>query len=1624
MRHFILFAVLVLTAAPAIAAVDQNGNQQSDVWEAKFDAEGLPAGADSDGDGVSNRDESIAGTDPFDSLSFPMLGDTPAEPGKYYALEAAADLFAPWITITNIPATNASLLAAVDLSLFTQRLFRVRVNDVYSDASGLSDWEKLQAGLSLSNMYSNGRYDLLGQAISDYAYVTGALAEQNVLSIIASDLTSTQPDPGSPAQDPGSFTILRGGIPFHAVTGAISVAGNAVEGVDYEDLPDTFDLAPGVVSMTVLLTPKANTNRTAPGLANVTLQPGAGYERGSPSSAGIVVNPSPSPAGTGLLAQYYDRTNTSFSSGQASFTNATLLVTRIDPTVNFVWNNTNRPAPEFTTNLTYLCRWSGQVQPQYSEPYYFIARSDDGTRLWVNGQLVVSSWFNQGAADRTSLPMDLVAGTRYDIVMEYYQSSGNAEAKLYWYSPSQPKQIIPSSRLYPTNAAPAAAPAVVSFATAYAILGYPFSNVVAVNNGATITSVGPMPPGLAYNASNRLIHGVPTLAGRFQINITATNAAGSASGLLDLTVIDTGAVISREIWTNVPGTLVKDIPVGTPPDVTGQLATLDGAPAFGANYGERWRGYFTAPLTGNYYFWIAASDAAELWIANDGEQVNRVRRCWVAPSHATGPQSWTNHPSQKSPWLALVAGQRYYLEVLHKVGTNGNGHVAVGWVRPDQTNALPDEVVPGQVLSPFIPAVANTSTGTLYAATMLAQGTAISHGIGTATLVLSPDETYATLKFAYTNLTTPVNGAHVHSDPYKTHPSQIIYDIDDFEPAADGSYHWEIEPAGTLSAADILEVIREGKAFINIHTVNYPAGEIRGNFTLAIGSSSFTPPPDPPAWTDDHDSTNAASRFLAQATFGPSPSDIEAVRAMGYEAWIDSQFALPPTLFLPHVLSNATADPGNSFPNTLMWNTWWRRAVSAPDQLRQRVAFALSEIFVVSDVGPLNYNARIQSAYYDVLLQNAFGNFRELLERVTLSPAMGRYLDMVANEKGNIVTGTHPNENYAREILQLFSIGLYRLWPDGTLVMNSKGTIVPTYDQQEIIGYAAAFTGWNYHQTNQANGRLPTNWYPPYPYNDTNDMTLVPTRHDLGAKRMLDNVVLPPATGLETNSANVEYDYYGQKDLELAHDTIFNNENVGPFICRQLIQRLVTSHPSREYVYRVAQKFNDNGFGVRGDMQAVIKAILLDYEARSPAVAAQPAFGKQREPLLRVTGVARAFPSPPPMTGTYAQADSSFITVTTPSGHRLASGDRARLTFTSGSPLPSPARYDVVIVNTNTFSVLAQGITTGRYSQLDTVITVTSSVHGLAGGDRVYLAFTTGGAANGGYTVVTSASLATFTVNAPDAATRNGTVVFARHSGGYAIYGQTTSLNRIKFVLNTYHGLATGDQVQAKFFSGIATNGVYVVSQIDDERTFYVWTTNQLNATESSQVIYPLVPPPLNRSGSVVLDYNTFIMDLTDTELGQTPLNSPTVFNFFFPDYKFAGILAAAGLTTPEFQLTSDTTVANQNNFLAGAVINSQGTNTSGLSSFRSGSEAITIDLGPWFSSMYAGSNGIPLMVDAMSSILMAGQLNTNARNMIINYCRTGIAYNATNPTPAQIRDRVRGAAHQLIVSPDFTIQR
>ncbi|HMJ91366.1 MAG TPA: DUF1800 family protein, partial [Candidatus Acidoferrum sp.] len=1181
--------------------------------------------------------------------------------------------------------------------------------------------------------------------------------------------------------------------------------------------------------------------------------------------------------GSGLTGDYFTNASATYTN-MINFHPTNLFFTTNNAAIDINWGPATTPN---LSNGNYTVRWSGQVEPQYSELYFFETRADDGVKLWVNDQLIIDRW--QIGNSTWTGSIQLVAGVRYNIRLEYFNRGGPGRTRLSWYSASQPRQVVPSSRLYPASGGYAPG-AVTSPLFAVAFVGQPFTYTVAGANTPLGFGASNVPPGLSFNPTNGVISGIPTFAGNFNLTVSSSNSAGVGESVLQLEVIDSGSSVTREVWLGAAGTTVAEIPLHLPASQTNAIGNLEGISNFGDNYGERVRGFLIAPATGNYYFWIAGNSSAELWISNDKEPANKVRRAYVSNPKPTTPQQWNLQSNQQSAWLALVAGRRYYIEVLHKAGKGANDHWAVGWLLdPTGTNTAPSGVVPGYVLAPYVEPPANEIPGTLYSANMVAQAGALSSGVGSATLRLSADESHAVLRYSHAGLSAPVTAKHIHADTYlgKNGQGQIVFDIDTATQEADGSYIWNLEPSGPLTTADLIEIIKQGKAYINVHSVNYPGGEINGHFGLAAGTRKFTPPPLGPTWTADHANPNAAARFLQQATFGASPSEIKALKTLGYEGWINKQFKAPLSGHLTNVYANAVPNAG--YPGVLTFNTWWRQSVGAPDQLRQRVAFALSQIMVVSETGPLVDNSRALSAYYDVLLKHSFGNFRDLLEDVTLSPAMGIYLDMRRNDKGNIAAGTHPNENYAREILQLFSVGLNRMWPDGTLVLNSAGDIVPTYDQDVIIGYSHVFTGWNYWQTNQANKRLPVNWNPGADY--VRPMVLVPTHHELGTKRLLDNVVLPAASGVQLISTNTDFDTYCSRDLELALDSIFHNQNVGPFICRQLIQRLVTSHPSRDYLYRVVQKFNDNGKGVRGDMQAVIKAILLDYEARSANVVALPTSGKQREPLLRATAVARALPAPAPLKAKYQQTGSQTVIITTSKPHRLSSSDDVLLSFGKGGP-PSQIYNNVTVIDGRTLAVNGGGATFATYGQVGTTITITNSGHGLSVGAQLYLTVSSGGARSGIHTVNAVLSGSAFTVNATVGATRAGSCAFVK----WTDLGFNQTGSNITFTTSRPHDLTVGKSVYINFQDGQAPDGVYRIASVPSLTRFTVIGTVAANRNDSATVL-PLVGAPVFRSGAVTLHYNNWNMNYTDggfsSSLSQTPLNSPTVFNFFFPDYKF-----------------------------------------------------------------------------------------------------------------------------------------
>jgi uncharacterized protein (DUF1800 family) len=342
-----------------------------------------------------------------------------------------------------------------------------------------------------------------------------------------------------------------------------------------------------------------------------------------------------------------------------------------------------------------------------------------------------------------------------------------------------------------------------------------------------------------------------------------------------------------------------------------------------------------------------------------------------------------------------------------------------------------------------------------------------------------------------------------------------------------------------------------------------------------------------------------AARFLAQATLGAGKSDIGAVQASGFSAWLDAQFATPQSQsHYAWLAAHGYNDEKYRNNANGLDNTIWRKLIASPDALRQRVTLALSEICVVSVLGVSTpWRQFAVGNYLDLLENNAFGNYRTLLGQISLSTAMGYYLTFRGNAKANPNTGSQPDENYARELMQLMTLGLYKLNVDGTPQATE------TYGQADVSGLARVFTGWDLDTTGLASPLPPDVHRRP--------MAQVASRYETGSKSFLGTTI---AAGASASAS-----------LNTALDTLFGHPNLPPFIGRQLIQRLVTSNPSPAYVARVAAVFADNGAGVRGDMKALLRAILLDTEARDLANAASPSFGKLREPVTRFLNWARAF---------------------------------------------------------------------------------------------------------------------------------------------------------------------------------------------------------------------------------------------------------------------------------------------------------------------------------------------------------------------------------------------------------------
>lgn len=410
----------------------------------------------------------------------------------------------------------------------------------------------------------------------------------------------------------------------------------------------------------------------------------------------------------------------------------------------------------------------------------------------------------------------------------------------------------------------------------------------------------------------------------------------------------------------------------------------------------------------------------------------------------------------------------------------------------------------------------------------------------------------------------------------------------------------------------------------NLQKVNVSSSSTTINGKQTITSTGFLP------------NYSAASRFLSQATFGSTYTQIQNVASQGIERWLDTQLAMPNSFRLETYVQNlhqSMVDSLNQLNgvNTYTLNNvgvsnwhfdaaWFQGCMTSQDQLRWRVAFALSEIFVTSRISAFDGNPYALASYYDVLSDNAFGNYRTLIDKITYHPSMGVYLTFLNNKATDTVKQTYPDENYAREIMQLFSIGLYQLNLDGTEKKDSNNKSIPTYNNDDIANLAKVFTGLSWGDSEYLGSNSKNYWSYTKRMKfyglDSSDAKKNPWKtnpriidgHERGTKTFLGSTVDPTASRTAMQ---------GEADIQDALNIIFNHPNVGPFIARRLIQRLVTSNPSPAFIQRIASVFNNNGSGVRGDLKTVVRAILLDQDARNCCGDGTESAGALREPFIR-----------------------------------------------------------------------------------------------------------------------------------------------------------------------------------------------------------------------------------------------------------------------------------------------------------------------------------------------------------------------------------------------------------------------
>lgn len=856
----------------------------------------------------------------------------------------------------------------------------------------------------------------------------------------------------------------------------------------------------------------------------------------------------------------------------------------------------------------YGTRVRGYIIPPTTGEYQFFVAADDYARVSINtnnqsfdgmtqiidskGYAGYREWTRR--EDQASAPVQLTAGQAYPIEMLHRERNGGDHAVLAWRRPGTEEiEVIDGSVLAPAIEAPAASKNLIVIAPADIHQRWP-QNTADLRGRAIDLNHGPEslktrweqisgPGYLSFSSNVSLETNVhASEPGTYLIRLYATD--GSEEIYDDLTfTLDTAlstrtGAATRSKFIDISGNRVIDM-IDSPkypssPDTQTPISQLDNVSNNdGDHYGTRVTGYIHPPVSGTYRFSVTGDDWAEVWLSLDHSPENKSMICFTP--RATDQYEWDMYPEyQTSSEIELSEGEKYYIEIRHKEHS-WRDHFSVAWLRPDAEEMT---IIQGAYLSPL------DEDSEIETPKISIQGT--------------PTQTIAI--------------GQPFQDPGFAATDGQGNDISDRVVVTN---HVDTNQAGTYSIR--YQVVNPSTGFAEtvVRTVNVVPAESRP----AVYPDSSGRPPMVVDWEEPEPSDISdaeASRFLAQATFGPTRGDIDRLQTIGYEAWIDEQFSLEPSLHLEQMrqLQPALYDLGYMPYSDERLATWWTTAIKGEDQLRQRVAFALSQIVVLSDKNTFGRLGLATANYYDILVRNAFGSYEQILQEVTVNPLMGNYLTMLRSDK------SAPDENYAREIMQLFSIGLVMLNPDGTTLTDLNGNEIPTYDNELIIELARAFTGWSYAGS--------SNFYYTH-HNETDYFSpMVPfdEHHDFGQKTLTGGFTLPQ--GLSPT-----------EDLRRAVKHFADHPNVGPFLGLRLIQRLTTSNPSPGYVYRVAKVYEDDGNGQRGNLAAVVKAILLDPEARDPESYARSNYGKLREPILRLTHLLRTFEaetaSNPPVFGRY-----------------------------------------------------------------------------------------------------------------------------------------------------------------------------------------------------------------------------------------------------------------------------------------------------------------------------------------------------------------------------------------------------